>query len=117
MTTTEIAKKLVGYCSQGKGIECQDELFANNVKSIEAKPMFGPILVEGKANVKAKALKFIDGVQEFHGMAVSDPIVAGDAFAVTMSFDFTPKGGQRMKLEEVCAYQVEDGKITVEQFF
>ena len=79
--------------------------------------MFGPILVEGKANVKAKALNFIDSLQEFHGMSVSDPIVAGNSFAITMTFDFTPKGGQRMKLEEVCAYQVEDGKITLEQFF
>jgi hypothetical protein len=31
--------------------------------------------------------------------------------------DATFKGRGRMTIEEVCAYQVQDGKIILEQFF
>jgi limonene-1,2-epoxide hydrolase len=34
-----------------------------------------------------------------------------------MVLDATIKGMGRMTLEEVCVYEVKDGKIVVEQFF
>jgi ketosteroid isomerase-like protein len=34
-----------------------------------------------------------------------------------MGMDVTMKGGQRMKMDEVCVFKVKDGKIVSEEFF
>jgi hypothetical protein len=117
MTTTEVANKLVELCRQGKIDEVQETLFAENAQSIEANEMMGPKVVTGLDAIKAKSIAFQSGVEEFHGATISDPIVAGNSFAIAWVMDATFKGRGRMSIEEVCAYQVIDGKITLEQFF
>ena len=117
MTTTDVANKLVELCRQGKIDEVQETLFAENAQSIEANEMMGPIVVSGLDAIKAKSIAFQSGVEEFHGAAISDPIVGGNSFAITWAMDATFKGRGRMTIEEVCVYKVEDGKITLEQFF
>lgn len=117
MTTTEVANKLVELCRQGKIDEVQETLFADNAQSIEANEMMGPKVVTGLDAIKAKSIAFQSGVEEFHSATISDPIVAGNSFAITWAMDATFKGRGRMTIEEVCAYQVKDGKITLEQFF
>jgi hypothetical protein len=117
MTTTEVANKLVELCRQGKIDDVQKTLFADNAKSIEANDMMGPKVVEGLKAIKEKSVAFQSGVEAFHGATISDPIVAGNSFAITWSMDATFKGRGRMTIEEVCTYQVTDGKITLEQFF
>lgn len=117
MTTTEVANKLVELCRQGKMDEVQKTLFAHNAQSIEANEMMGPKVVTGLDGIKAKSVAFQAGVEAFHGATISDPIVAGNSFAITWTMDATFKGRGRMTIEEVCAYQVKDGKITLEQFF
>jgi hypothetical protein len=52
-----------------------------------------------------------------HGGYTGAPIVAGNFFSCTMGMDITMKGQGRMNMEEVCLYQVKDGKIVLEQFF
>ncbi len=117
MTTTEVAHKLVELCRHGKIDEVQETLFADNAKSIEANEMMGPKVVTGLDAIKAKSIAFQSGVEEFHNAAISDPIVGGNSFAITWAMDATFKGRGRMTIEEVCVYQVKDGKITLEQFF
>lgn len=117
MTTKEVANKLVELCRQGKVDEVQDTLFAANAKSIEANEMMGPKVVEGLDAIKEKSKAFQAGVEEFHGATISEPIVSGNSFALTWAMDATFKGKGRMSIEEVCVYQVNDGKITLEQFF
>lgn len=117
MTTTEVAGKLIELCRQGKIDEVQKNLFADNAKSIEANDMMGPRVTEGLKAIKEKSATIQQGVEAFHGATISDPIVAGNSFAVTWSMDATFKGKGRMTLEEVCVYQVKDGKIVLEQFF
>ena len=56
-------------------------------------------------------------IEERHGGSFSDPIVAGRYFSVAMVLDATFKGQGRMVLEEICLYEVKDGKIILEQFF
>jgi hypothetical protein len=34
-----------------------------------------------------------------------------------MSFDFTPAAQERRKVEELCIYKMENGKIVSQQFF
>jgi hypothetical protein len=117
MTTTEVANQLVELCRQGKIGEVQDTLFADDAQSIEANEMMGPKVVTGLDAIKAKSVAFQEGVEEFHGATISEPIVAGNSFAITWAMDATFKGQGRMTIEEVCVYQVKDGKITLEQFF
>lgn len=117
MTTTEVANKLVALCREGKIDEVQATLFADDAQSIEANEMMGPKVVQGLEAIKAKSVAFQAGIEEFHGAKISDPIVAGNSFAITWSLDATFKGSGTMTIEEVCAYQVKDGKITLEQFF
>jgi hypothetical protein len=49
-------------------------------------------------------------------LAVSDPLVAGGSFACTMQPALTIKGRGRMTLNELCIYEVKDGKVISEQF-
>ena len=117
MTTAEVAKKLVELCREGKIDEVQETLFAENAQSIEASEMMGPKIVTGIEAIKAKSVAFQSGVEEFHSATISEPILAGNSFAITWAMDATFKGRGRMTIEEVCVYQVKDGKITLEQFF
>lgn len=117
MTTREVANQLVELCRHGKIDEVHATLFAENAQSIEANETMGPKVVSGLDAIKAKSVAFQETVEEFHGATISEPIVAGNSFAITWAMDATFKGSGRMTIEEVCAYQVQDGKITLEQFF
>ena len=117
MTTKEVADKLVELCRQGKIDEVQETLFADNAQSIEASEMMGPKVVTGLDAIKAKSVAFQAGVEEFHTATISEPIVGGNSFAISWALDATFKGRGIMTIEEVCVYQVKDGKITLEQFF
>jgi hypothetical protein len=117
MTTQEVANKLVELCRQNKIGEVHNTLFAANVTSIEANEMMGPKVVVGLDAIKAKDVAFQAGVEVFHSATISDPIVAGNHFAITWVLDATFKGQGRMTIEEICVYHVHDGKIVLEQFF
>jgi hypothetical protein len=117
MTTTEVAQQLVELCRHGKIDEAHQTLFAADAKSTEADDSMGPRVVEGLDALRAKAAAFDAGMEEFHGATISDPIVAGNSFAITWSLEATFKGRGRTTMEEVCVYQVKDGKVISEQFF
>ena len=59
----------------------------------------------------------MEAVEEMHGGSVGEPSVAGNWFTVPMSMDVTMKGQPRMQMDEMCLYQVRDGRIVREQFF
>lgn len=117
MTTIEVANKLVELCRQGKIDEVQETLFSDDAQSIESSDMMGPKVVTGLDAIKAKSIAFQSGVEAFHSATISEPIVAGNSFAITWALDATFKGRGRMTIQEVCVYQVKDGKIILEQFF
>jgi hypothetical protein len=117
MTTRDVANQLVEFCRLGKIDEAQELLFAETAQSIEANEMMGPKIVEGLEGIKAKSVAFQAGVEAFHGAEISDPIIGGNSFAISWKMDATFKGRGRMTIEEVCVYQVKDGKIILEQFF
>ena len=87
MTTLEVANKLVELCRQGKIDEVQETLFAENALSIESGEMMGPKVIEGLEAIKEKSIAFQSGVEEFHGATISEPIVAGNSFAITWAMD------------------------------
>jgi hypothetical protein len=117
MSTNEIVKRLVELCRQGKWEEAQRELFAEDAVSIE--PHQGPNFEKETKGLNAiieKGRKFDSMVQELHRVETSEPIVAGNAIAFKLIMDITMKGRPRETWEELCIYQVKDGKISSEQF-
>ncbi|MFK7899184.1 MAG: SnoaL-like domain-containing protein [Cyclobacteriaceae bacterium] len=117
MTTQEVANKLVTYCREGKWEEAQKELYSQDIVSIEMEGQGFPAKSEGMDAIKAKGEKWEGMVEEFHGMEVSEPVVAGDHFSCSMVMDLKMKGRERAKDEEIALYKVKDGKIVSEQFF
>ena len=117
MSTQEIANRLVELCRKGDYESCYKELYSPNVVSIEPSHAQAPERVEGMEGIQKKGEAFNAMIEEMHDSAVGDPIIAGDYFSCTMMVDWTMKGAGRQKMEEICLYKVEDGKIVSEQFF
>ena len=78
----------------------------------------GPMAVcEGKEAVKQKS-EWWRANHEVHGGSVEGPFVNGDQFAVRFKMDITPKAtGERVMMDEIGVYTVEDGKIIEERFY
>ena len=117
MNTQEVANKWQEMCLNGKNLECIEELYAENIVSKEMPGVpFGEV-VSGKKEVFEKSKQWLEDVVEFHSNEISNPVVAGKHFSSKMSFDVTFKSRGRQQMEEVCVFEVQDGKITNEQFF
>lgn len=117
MTTQEIAGQLVSYCRQGLFEEAQRALYAADAVSIEPEDMpTVPRETKGLAAIIEKGRGFSASLEQVHAMQVSDPVVAAESFACTMSIDATMKGRGRFSLHELCVYQVRAGKIVSESF-
>jgi len=117
MTTQQVAARFSELAQQEKWFEIQDELFADNVKSIdpENSPYFG--YAEGKAAVRKKGEDWVKRIESAHRRYTTEPIVGGNHFAVGREVDITVKGYGRIKIEEIMLYEVKDGEIVLEQFF
>ena len=117
MNTNEVAQKWKQMCEQGKNLECITELYADNVVSKEMPGVPHGEIVSGKQNVMEKSKQWLEDVVEFHSNEISEPVVADKHFTSKMNFDVTFKSRGRQQMEEVCVFEVQDGKITSEQFF
>jgi ketosteroid isomerase-like protein len=117
MTTKEVADRLSQLFKEYKWKEALEELFSQDAVSIEPAHSPGLQTVEGLDNIKKKGDQFNEMVEEMHGGWVGEAVVGGNYIAVPMGMDVTMKGAGRMKMEEICLYEVKDGKIVKEQFF
>jgi hypothetical protein len=117
LTTQQVAARFNEIAQQEKWFDIHDEFFADNVKSID--PVNSPYFknAEGKANVRKKGEDFVKRIEAVHKMHTTEPVVAGNYFAVGREMDITVNGFGRIKIEEVMLYEVKDGKIVLEQFF
>ena len=115
MTINEIANRLVELVRAGKDSQAHEELYSENVISSEVN-MDTPDAVWLEW-VKAKGEMRAWMVEEFHGIEVSEPLVADDYFSVKYTMDITYKGAPRRVESEIAVYQVKDWKIITEQFF
>ncbi|MCP3929820.1 MAG: nuclear transport factor 2 family protein [Bacteroidetes bacterium] len=116
MTTQEVADKLVQLCRAGKHMQAYDELYNENAVSHEPYQSSMP-LTRGLDALREKTQYFFSTVDTMHENEVSDPLVAGNFFSITMGMKFTSKEGKVVEMGEVCVYEVNDGKIVKEQFF
>jgi ketosteroid isomerase-like protein len=117
MTTQEIANRFNELAQQGNWTKIQEELYADDAESIEPAHAQGLRSAKGREALKQKAEQFGSTVEEMHGGYSSEPLVAGNHFAVAMGMDATMKGMGRVKMDEIAVYEVHDGKIVKEQFF
>ena len=117
MTTQEVANRLAELFKENKWEQAQDELFSNDCESIEPPHSQGLQTAIGKAAIKQKAVDFNSMVEEMHGGWVSDLLVGGNYISCAMGMEATMKGMGRTKMEEICVYEVKNGKIVKEQFF
>ncbi len=113
-TVPEIATRLSSLCNELKFIEAYTELFSEHAESID--PVYKNEPLKGLANLIEREMKFLAS-SEIHDIKVSEPSFAGNYFSVVISIDFTASGRERRKMEELCVYKVENGKIVSQQFF
>ncbi len=118
MNNFELGQKLVDLCKQGENVQAIQDLYADDVVSIEADAMDPiPARMEGKAAVLKKTKWWLDN-HKVHSADTRGPFPHGNRFAVFFAIDVTNKpSGQRMQVEEVGLYTVKDGKIVQEEFF
>jgi hypothetical protein len=117
MTTQEVANRMGELFKENKWQQVQEELYADDCESIEPAHAPGLQSVKGKEAIKQKGIMFQNMIEEVHGGWGSDLLVAGNYITCTMGLDVTMKGMGRIKMDEVCVYQVKDGKVVMEQFF
>jgi ketosteroid isomerase-like protein len=117
MTTKEVAARFNELAQQEKWFEIQDELFAENVRSVE--PQDSPYFpyAEGKAAVYKKGKDFTNRIEAAHRLYTSEPLVSGNYFTVGREKDITVRGHGRIQINQIMLYEVRDGKIVLEQFF
>lgn len=117
MTTNEIALRLVALCREGNFETAQKELYAADAINIEPYATAGFAReTKGLNAILEKGRKFTAMIEQVHAISVSDPLVAGSSFACAMQLDLTIRGHGRMSLNELCIYEIKDGKIISEQF-
>lgn len=114
-TTQDVANDLVAMLKRGEFDASGEKYWAEDVVSLE--PMEGDMArIQGKAGARAKG-EWWAANHEVHDVLVEGPYVNGDQFVVRFKMDLTPKGGERMTLDEVGVYTIKDGKIAEERFF
>jgi hypothetical protein len=116
MSIHEVANRLVELCRKGQILEAQEELYGNEITSHEPAHSPAPHTI-GKEAVLAKGKYFASSIEERHGGSFGDPIIGGDYFSISCSLDATFKGRGRSQINEICVFQVKEGKIIFEQFF
>ena len=117
MTTTEVANRLLELCRAGKVEHAKEELFAEDIISVEPREGLLPVRARGTDAIRKKAGLFVSMVDDFFGDTISEPLIAGNFFTLVWTSDLKMKGEQRKLNTELCIYEVRDGKIISEQFF
>ncbi len=115
MTTQQVADQLVSLCREGNYQEAYG-LYADDAVSVEM-PGAPNQITEGLDNILKGFQQWAESIEASHGGSVGDAIVADNHFVVPMSSDVTFKGGNRWNMEELCVYEVKDGKIKKASFF
>ena len=117
MTTQQVATRFNELAQQEKWFEIQDELFADNVRSVEPSNSLYFKDTEGKVAVRKKGEEWVKKIQGVHGTCTTQPVIGGNYFSVGRMVDITVEGFGRIKIDQIMLYEVKDGQIVSEQFF
>ena len=110
--TRALVQQVIDGILAGQLLETFDRLYDDEVVMSEN----GGDERVGKAANREYEEAFVNGV-EFHGASVGRVVVDGDEAAVEWSFDFTPKGGERVVQRQVALQTWRDGKVVREDFY
>jgi SnoaL-like domain len=112
-----VANRMNELFKENKWQQAQEELYSNDCESIEPPHAPGLQSVKGMDAIRKKGEMFQSMIEEMHGGWCSDVLVGGNYITCAMGMECTMKGMGRIKMEEVCVYEVKDGKVVKEQFF
>lgn len=119
MTTQEVANRYYELSQQNQFDAIATELYSNDIVTIE--PVSDdPYAMQSTVGMEAKMAKdkaFGESIEEMHSGYCDAPIVSGNHFALKMGMECTMKGAGRVNMDELCMFEVKDGKIIKEQFF
>lgn len=116
-TIHEVAARFNELAQQEKWFQIQDELFADDVRSIEPSHSSWFKNAEGKTAVRKKGEDWVKRIEAVHKTHTTEPVVGGNHFAVGREADITVQGLGRIQINQVMLYEVKDGQIISEQFF
>lgn len=111
MTVEQIVKRLLELIKEGKNVQAEQELYADDALSVEQNGHS----VRGIEGIIAKTKGAFEGVQ-VHSSS-TQAFAGADSFLLVFDMDMTPKDGARMQAREYGFYKVKDGKISEEYFF
>jgi hypothetical protein len=116
LTIQEVADKYYKLAKDGHWSKIHDKLYHEDVWSIEA-PIAHTAPVHGLSAVRNKGLEWSANIKKVHSGYCHEPILAGTHFACAMGTTYTDQKDQSQQLDEVCVFEVKEGKIVKEQFF
>jgi limonene-1,2-epoxide hydrolase len=117
MTTQEVANAFNDFAQKGQWDKIVETLFHPDCESIEPPHAVGLTSVKGVEAIIKKGELFNESIEAVHGGYSTAPVVGGTHFSIAMGLDVTFKGQERTNIDEICVYEVKDGKIIKEQFF
>ncbi|WP_426668286.1 SnoaL-like domain-containing protein [Mucilaginibacter sp. McL0603] len=115
-TIHEIANRLKEMLSEQKFVEAYQLLFSEDAESIDPLNTSGQPL-KGLTTLLEREKDFLSRVTTIHKISLSEPIIAGSYFTLSLKMSFDVKGQGHMDVDELCVYKVKEGKILSQQFF
>lgn len=121
-----VGERLVELCRQGNNRQAIEELYADDIVSVEACDMPASDDCPGGSSRTIEGIDAVLGKTDWwyenhtvHSGACRGPYChRPDRFAVVFNYDVTFKpANQRMQMEEVGVYTVRDGKVSREEFY
>ena len=113
MTTRMVADRLIGLCKEGAFVQAQQELYHADIVRVEP----DGTRTSGAEKMLEQEQRFLASLEKIHGITYSEPLIAGKYFTVVLKMEIDIKQRGHVVLEEVCVYEVVDGKVVFEQFF
>lgn len=112
--TQELGRKLVEMCNQSKNFDVMEQMYADDIVSIEP----GGNATRGKQAVIDKSKKWAND-NEIHSESVTGPFFHGqDRFATQTTWKVTRNDtGETETLDEISVYTVKDDQLIQEEFF
>ncbi|MFB9845129.1 SnoaL-like domain-containing protein [Mucilaginibacter ginsenosidivorans] len=108
-TIKQIAFRLAQLCRERKFIEAYHELYSNKTESKGPRPR--TLASKGLMTFLERIKQFVSKT-DIHQIEISDPLFAGDYFAIGFQMDYNFVHEPRRYMDEICVCHVQNGKIT-----
>jgi len=115
-TIHEIANGLKEMLSERKFVEAYQMLFSEDAESIDPLNTSGQPL-KGLTTLLQREEDFLSRIKTIEKISLSEPIIAGSYFTLSLKMSFEVQDQGPMEVEEICLYKVKNGKIVSQQFF